>query len=140
MSKEQEKKRRQTVNHPGRGKNEKPKDVESIIKEAKWLVEEELMNNDIFAAFNQMRKEHEEKFMVGAREYARVRIVDRPTRRLKAMIALRDDLLDLSEELQLKLKTILERYKEETYDGSTDEGLLRNHFDEFNACYHIDIE
>ena len=78
--------------------------------------------------------------MIGAKEYARVRIVDRPTRRLESMIGLREELLDLSEELQVKLKGILEKYIEERYDQTTDEGLLRQDIQKFNDCYKIDIE
>ena len=40
----------------------------------------------------------------------------------------------------MKLKGILEKYIEERYDQTTDEGLLRQDIQKFNDCYKIDIE
>ena len=88
--------------------------LQDAMNQAKLAVENATF--DIFDQFSKQRQESEASFKIGAKEYARVRIVDRPTRRLESMIGLREELLDLSEELQVKLKGILEKYIEERYD------------------------
>ena len=47
------------------------------------------------------------------------------------MLDLKHQLLELTEEFQLKLKEILERYAEEIYDQETDEGLLKIPLDQY---------
>ena len=47
------------------------------------------------------------------------------------MLDLKDQLLELTEKFQVKLKEILERYAEEMYDQETDEGLLMIPVDQY---------
>ena len=56
------------------------------------------------------------------------------------MLKLRDELLTLSEEMNDKLKDILERFGEEAYDKETDEGLLEVPLPEYQSCFQFDAE
>ena len=68
-------------------------------------------------------------------EFVHAKLVDRPMKKLVAMLRLRDELLSLSEEMNDKLKDILERFGEEAYDKETDEGLLEVPLPEYQACF-----
>ena len=96
--------------------------------------------NTLYKMMYEQRVKQEQEFIRGAREYAKVKILDRPQRRMDAMIKLKDELLDLSEELTERIKQILERFAEEMYDEKSDEGLLEVPLEEYRKCYALDIE
>ena len=62
--------------------------------------------------------------MKNARDYAEVRILDRPKKRLDAMIDLRNELLKMCDGFYDKVKEVKDRFLSEVYDPETDSGLL----------------
>uniref|UniRef100_A0A7S3HZ80 Uncharacterized protein n=1 Tax=Favella ehrenbergii TaxID=182087 RepID=A0A7S3HZ80_9SPIT len=77
---------------------------------------------------------------MAAQEYVHLKVIDRPMKRMVAMLKLRDEMMQLSEEMNDRLKEILERFGEEAYDAETDEGLLEVELSEYSGCFSIDIE
>lgn len=63
-------------------------------------------------------------FLKNAREYAEVRILDRPKRRLDAMIDLRTELLKMCDSFYAEVKKVTDRMLSEVHDPELDEGLL----------------
>ena len=84
--------------------------------------------------------DEQEKFKIALSEFVHVKTVDRPMKRLVAMLKLRDELLTLSEEMNDRLKDILERFGEEAYDKETDEGLLEVPLPDYQSCFSVDAE
>ena len=64
-----------------------------------------------------------------------MKVVDKPMKKLVAMLKLRDEMLQLSEEMNDRVKEILERFGEEAYDEETDDGLLEVDLPEYQSCY-----
>ena len=81
-----------------------------------------------------------EKFKSAMQEYVHLQVVDKPMKKLVAMLKLRDEMLQLSEEMNDRMKEILERFGEEAYDEDTGDGLLEVELPEYQSCYKIDIE
>ena len=57
------------------------------------------------------------KFHKSAKEYAQVRILDRPKKRLDAMIDLRSELLAICDEFFPKVKSVVDRILAEVHDS-----------------------
>ena len=89
--------------------------------------------------YNQIQ-DQQDKFKVAIQEYVHIKVVDKPMKKLVRMLKLRDEMLQLSEEMNDRVKEILERFGEEAYDEETDDGLLEVDLPEYQSCYQIDIE
>ena len=63
-------------------------------------------------------------FMRSAKEYAQIKILDRPKKRLDAMIDLRTEILELCDEFYDKVKGVTDRIMSEVHDPEHDEGLI----------------
>ena len=81
-----------------------------------------------------------DKFEMAIQQYVHLKVVDKPMKKLVAMLRLRDEMLQLSEEMNERLKHIIERFGEESYDADTDQGLLKVELPEYMSCYNVDIE
>ena len=94
----------------------------------------------LFDTVHEKQVKNQEKFIEGAKEYARVKLTDKPEKRLNAMHTLKEDLLDLTEDYQIKLKALLERFAEQTFNEETQDGLLEVPIQDYSDCFHVDIE
>ena len=77
--------------------------------------------------------------MKNAREYGEVRILDRPKRRLDAMIDLRTELLEMTDGFYEGVQKVTERVMSEVYDADEDEGLLEIQVEKYMSCLNVDI-
>ena len=79
------------------------------------------------------------KFHKSAKEYARIRILDRPKKRLDAMIDLRTKLFTVCDEFFSKVKKVTDRIASEIYDPDADEGLLEVDKEKYMNCFNVDL-
>ena len=77
--------------------------------------------------------------MKSAREYAQIKILDRPKRRLDAMIDLRTELLTMCDEFFDSVKKVTDRIMSEIHDPDADEGLLELDVQRYMNCFSIDL-
>lgn len=66
-------------------------------------------------------------------------ILDRPRKRLAEGEQLREEILDLNNDIKTKQEQILKKIHANVYDEGTDEGYLEIAVSEYEQCYHIDF-
>ena len=81
-----------------------------------------------------------EEFMSSADALVPEKILERPQRRLKAIEALREEIVTASEEVNQKINEIFSKLKGNAYSQHTDEGLLEIEFEEYEDCFFVDME
>ena len=81
-----------------------------------------------------------EDFMSNADAFVPEKILERPQRRLKAIEALREEIVTASEEVNEKINEIFSKLKASAYSQHTDEGLLEIEIEEYEDCFFVDIE
>ena len=67
------------------------------------------------------------------------KILERPRRRLKAVEALRADILDKTMAVNQKVEEIYTLVKTNMFSAETDEGFLEKDFTEYDDCFFVDI-
>ena len=97
------------------------------------------MPDEIFQMLYLVSQNENSKFHKNAKEYAHVRICDRPKKRLDAMIDLRAELLTMSDEFYSKVKGLTDRILSEIHDPKADEGLLELDKDSYLSCFNVDL-
>lgn len=65
--------------------------------------------------------------------------MDRPKRRLDAMIDLRAELLVMCDGFFEKVKKVTDRILSEVHDPKTDQGLLETDLEKYLACFQVDL-
>lgn len=78
-------------------------------------------------------------FLKSAKEYASTKILDRPKRRLDAMIDLRTELNSMCDTFAVSVKRVTDRILSEIHDPDADEGLLEIEFQKYMECFHVDL-
>jgi hypothetical protein len=78
-------------------------------------------------------------FMKKAREYVDVNSLDRPKRRLDAMIDLRTEILKLCDGFHAQFKAVTDRIMSEVHDPEMDDGLLEIDVDQYMDCMNVDL-
>ena len=79
-------------------------------------------------------------FLGKAKEYASLRILDRPKMRLDAMIDLRAEIYDLCKEFYKSCESVIDRILSETHDPDKDEGLLEIDPRKYMACFNVNLD
>ena len=78
-------------------------------------------------------------FMRSAKEYTQIKILDRPKKRLDAMIDLRTEILELCDVFYVKVKAVTDRIMSEVHDPEHDEGLIEVKIHKYMECFNIDL-
>ena len=77
--------------------------------------------------------------MKNAREYAEVRILDRPKKRLDAMIDLRTEILQKADSFYDQVRELTDRVMSEVHDPETDEGLLEVGAESYMGVLNVNL-
>ena len=67
------------------------------------------------------------------------RILDRPTRRLKAMEQLRAELIQATDDVNRRIKEIYVKIQTNLYKEDAAEGLLEIDFANYEDCFYVDV-
>lgn len=109
--------------------------VKKNRKTKKQLAAEKLFEDTFLAVADE-----QQKFKMAMGEFVHFKLIDKPMKKLVGMMKLRDELLGLSAEMNDRLKNILERFGDESYDKDTDEGLLEMPLSEYTSCFSVNAE
>lgn len=97
------------------------------------------MPEEIFQFLWKVSQNEQNTFLKNAREYAQVKILDRPKRRLDAMIDLRMELLQLTDGFYDQVKSVTDRVLSEVHDPEKDEGLIEQDVSSYMNCFNVDL-
>ena len=87
-----------------------------------------------------IQQNEDQMFLRKAKEYAELRILDRPKMRLDAMIDLRAEIYGLCQEFYDNCKNVVDRILSETHDPDKDEGLLEIDPKKYMACFNVNLD
>ena len=110
-----------------------------IFKKLGYAPKDDQVPEEIFEYLWKVSANEQNTFLKNAREYAAVKILDRPKRRLDAMIDLRMELLQLTDGFYDQVKTVTDRVLSEVHDAEKDEGLLEQDINKYMECFNIDL-
>ena len=94
---------------------------------------------EIFQFLWKVSQNEQNNFLKQAKQHAQMKILDRPKRRLDAMIDLRMELLKLCDGFYEQVKTVRDRIISEVHDPETDEGLLEEEVEQYMDCFSVDL-
>lgn len=77
--------------------------------------------------------------MKNAKDYVQTKVLDRPKRRLDAMIDLRNELLAMCDNFYDEVKKVTDRIMSERHDPQEDAGLLEVDMKKYIKCFSVDL-
>ena len=120
----------------GRGEKVNP----ALVKEGGGQKSSATVSEAIFPELLNEQVSKYEDFMSNADALVPEKILERPQRRLKAIEALREEIVTASEEVNEKINEIFSKLKASAYSQHTDEGILEIEIEEYEDCFFVDIE
>ena len=96
-------------------------------------------SNQVFQALWQVQTNEDQFFLKKTKDYAQLRILDRPKRRLDAMIDLRMEILQMCDAFYGAVKRVTDRIMNEVHDPELDAGLLELDIDRYMGCLTFDL-
>mmetsp|Transcript_25519 Transcript_25519/g.34100 ORF Transcript_25519/g.34100 Transcript_25519/m.34100 type:complete len:214 (-) Transcript_25519:882-1523(-) len=101
--------------------------------------EDQKVPEEIFQFLWKVSQNEQNTFLKSAKQYSQLKILDRPKRRLDAMIDLRMELLQMCDGFYEQVKSVTDRVLSEVHDPETDEGLIEEDIDRYMSCFSVDL-
>ena len=115
-------------------------EAKTPIMPAQDVEQDRLITGDIFPNLLNDQVGKYEEFMGDADVLVPETILDRPRRRLKGLEKLREDIMAVAEEVQIKVTTIYNMVHENIFNEQTDEGYLEIEQQLYEKCFTVRVD